>query len=96
MADMQRMKAMQVMSALSQPTRLRVFELLLSQYPGGMASGEIAEATKTIPSGMSVHLAILSRAGLVKSTKIGRSVLYEAVPAPIEGLQAFLKTFEPG
>jgi len=95
MADMQRMKAMQVMSALSQPTRMRVYELLLSHYPGGMASGEIAEATKTIPSGMSVHLAILSRAGLVTSKKIGRSVLYEAVPEPIDGLQSFLGGLKP-
>lgn len=84
------MKAMQVMSALSQPTRLKTYQLLLAALPEGMASGEIAEATKTIPTGMSAHLAILSRAGLVKSKKVGRTVVYRAEHKPIEGLKEFL------
>lgn len=55
-----------------------------------MASGDLAEVTKTIPSGMSAHLAILSRAGLVKSKKVGRTVLYRADRKPLVGLTEFL------
>ena len=84
------MKAMQVMSALSQPVRLDVFIRLLSMLPDGMASGELASVTKIAPSAMSPHLAILSRAGLVKSTKVGRNMVYRAVPQPLGGLIEFL------
>ena len=84
------MKAMQVMSALSQPTRLEVFTRLVAALPDGIAAGELAIATKAAPSAMSAHLAILSRAGLVKSAKTGRSVVYRAVVAPIDGLVDFL------
>lgn len=62
------MKAMQVMSALSQPTRLDVFTRLVSALPDGMAAGDLAAASNAAPSVMSAHLAILSRAGLVGST----------------------------
>lgn len=92
---MEKMKAMQVMSALSQPTRLKVYQLLVAQLPGGMAAGEIAEATKTIPSAMSAHLAILSRAGLVKSKKVGRSIFYRADSSKAWDLIDFIETVVP-
>jgi len=90
------MKAMQVMSALSQPTRLKVYQLLIDRLPEGMAAGDIAEATKTIPSAMSAHLAILSRAGLVKSKKVGRSVVYRADSSKGWELIRFLDEVVPG
>ncbi|WP_174286078.1 helix-turn-helix transcriptional regulator [Sphingomonas bacterium] len=86
------MKAMQVMSALSQQTRLDVYTRLVASLPEGMAAGELATATKTAPTAMSPHLAILSRAGLVKSTKVGRSIIYRAVTQPLDGLVEFLST----
>lgn len=86
------MKAMQVMSALSQPTRLKVYQLLVDHLPDGMPAGDVAEATKTIPSAMSAHLAILSRAGLVKSKKVGRSVVYRADSAKAWELIDFIET----
>lgn len=89
------MKAMQVMSALSQPTRLKVFELLITKLPDGMSAGEIAEAAGTIPSAMSAHLAILSRAGLVKSKKVGRSVVYRADVGKAHQLIEFLERALP-
>jgi len=92
---MEKIKAMQVMSALSQPTRLKVYLLLIDRLPEGMAAGEIAETTKSIPSGMSAHLAILSRAGLVKSRKVGRSVVYRADSAKGRQLIEFLEKVIP-
>ena len=81
---------MQVMSALSQPTRLEVFTRLVAALPDGMAAGDLATATKAAPSAMSAHLAILSRAGLVKSAKVGRSVVYRAATKPLNELLEFL------
>ena len=81
---------MQVMSALSQPTRLDVFTRLAAASPEGMSAGELAVATKAAPSAMSAHLAILSRAGLVRSTKKGRTVNYRVSFASLNGLVAFL------
>ena len=81
---------MQVMSALSQKTRLDVWRRLLAALPDGMGSGDIAAAVGAAPTTMSAHLAILSRAGLVFSTKEGRSVVYRAVKTPVEDLRSFL------
>ncbi len=84
------MKAMQAMSALAQPTRLDVFTILAGQHPGGLSAGEIAARTDTPSNTMSAHLAILSRAGLVTSSKKGRVVTYTACPGAVPELCAFL------
>ncbi len=84
------MKAMQMMSALAQPTRLNVFTILAGQQPAGLSAGEIAAKTKTPANTMSAHLAILSRAGLVTSSKKGRVVTYTACPGAVGDLCAFL------
>lgn len=84
------MQAMQVMSALAQATRLEVFRRLVDELPLGMASGDLAVATGSSPNTMSAHLAILTRAGLVQSVKIGRTVVYRADTSPVEELSEFL------
>lgn len=84
------MEAMHVMSALAQPTRLAVFRLLVDALPNGLPAGDIASATGTATSNMSVHLAILSRAGIVTSEKIGRTVVYSAATGPVEEASRFL------
>ena len=84
------MKAMKVMSALSQATRLEVFRRLVDA-PNGMAAGDIAAATNASPNTMSAHLAILSRVGLVTSVRTGRSIVYRAETAPVANLAEFLR-----
>jgi len=84
------MTAMQMMSALAQPTRLNVFTILAEQQPTGLSAGEIAAKSNTPPNTMSAHLAILSRAGLVTSSKAGRVVTYTARPEAVLELCAFL------
>ncbi|WP_374143209.1 ArsR/SmtB family transcription factor [Sphingomonas sp.] len=81
---------MQVMSALSQATRLEVFQRLVESLPDGMASGELAAAIGSSPNTMSAHLAVLTRAGVVRSDKVGRTVVYRAVTKPVEELSGFL------
>lgn len=84
------MKAMQVMSALSQATRFDVYTRLVEALPAGVASGDLAASTKTAPSAMSAHLAILARAGLVISEKVGKTVIYSAVTDPVADLSDLL------
>lgn len=84
------MKAMRMMSALSQPTRWKVYQLLVEALPGGMAAGEIAESVGMSRNGMSPHFAILTAAGLLSSEKSGRTVTYRAETEPVEGLNDFL------
>ncbi len=84
------MEAMQVMSALAQATRLRVYQRLVDELPNGMAAGEIAKGVEMSPNGMTAHFTILSAAGLVSSEKVGRTVIYKAETQPVEELSEFL------
>jgi DNA-binding transcriptional ArsR family regulator len=70
--------ALRLLSALAHPTRLRVFTMLATAADPGMSSGDIAEALGVPANLMSSHLAILQRAGLLSSTKVGRAVIYKA------------------
>ncbi|UZK71100.1 metalloregulator ArsR/SmtB family transcription factor [Sphingomonas sp. S1-29] len=81
---------MQVMSALAQATRLRVYQRLIEQLPAGMTAGEIAREVDMSPNGMTAHFTILSAAGLVTSQKVGRTVIYKAETRPVEELSGFL------
>lgn len=78
------------MSALAQTTRMRVFERLVAELPGGMAASAIADAVGLSRNAMSPHFAILSAAGLVSSEKTGRTVTYKAETGPVEALSNFL------
>ena len=70
-----------VFRALSDPTRRRVLELLRS---GPRAAGELAEAFAVSKSTMSAHFAVLREAGLVTSSKRGKSVVYELQMSVLE------------
>ena len=64
------------LSALAQPTRLEVFRLLVRNEPEGVPAGEIAKRLNVPHNTMSTHLTILSRAGLISSERLGRSIVY--------------------
>ena len=76
--------------ALAQDTRLQVFRLLLSAGPDGLPAGEVARRFGTPPNTMSTHLAILSRAGLARSRRESRQVIYSVAVETVRGLVAFL------
>ena len=84
------MVAMQMMSALAQPTRFKVFTILARKQPDGLSAGEIAALSNTPATTMSAHLAILSRAGLVTFEKKGRTVTYTACRNAVEDLCSLL------
>lgn len=89
------MKAIGQLSALAQPTRLDIFTTI-AKHENGLSSTEIAEATDTLPTNTSVHLSILRTAGLVSSTKEGRTVTYKAQRDAVLELSKFLVQFVAG
>lgn len=81
--------AVELMSALAQPTRLRVF-LELGRRPEGLPVGELAKLIDTPANTMSTHLSILSRSGAVLARRSGRVVTYTADPGIVRELSSFL------
>ncbi|OWV97361.1 ArsR family transcriptional regulator [Rhizobium sp. R72] len=77
--------AIAVLAALAQTTRLETFRLLVNSEPGGVPAGELARLLKVPQNTMSAHLATLSRSGIVKSERHGRSIVYRA---DLEGFRA--------
>lgn len=86
---MEKMDAVAKLSALAQPTRLEIF-FAIAEAREGITSTEVAEQTGTMPNNASVHLSVLRNAGLVSSTKNGRSVTYRAERGALMKLISFL------
>lgn len=86
----EKIQAMQVMSALAQPIRLDVWHLLVNRLPEGMSAGDIAKTVGITKNGMSPHFAILAAADLIYSEKLGRSIIYRASTTAVEELGSFL------
>jgi ArsR family transcriptional regulator, arsenate/arsenite/antimonite-responsive transcriptional repressor len=84
------MTATEVLSALSQHTRLEVFRLLVRREPEGVAAGDLAKAIGVPANTMSVHLGVLSHAGLVSSERRSRSIIYRADLARFRELMLFM------
>lgn len=78
------------LGALAQGTRLDTFRLLVRHEPDGLAAGEIARQLNVPQNTMSAHLAILARAGLVRSERHSRSIIYRADLDAVRGLMLFL------
>ncbi len=78
------------LSALSLPNRLAVFRLLVQAGDGGMSAGDIARATGTLSNTLSANLNVLSAAGLVRSRRDGRSIIYTAAYDQMRDLLAYL------
>ena len=87
---MDKTQSLDALSALSQETRLDIFRLLMRKEPAGLCAGEIAEAVNGKQNTVSTNLAILARAGLVRSVREGRSIRYFADLEGMRGLLSFL------
>jgi ArsR family transcriptional regulator len=82
--------AVTALSALAHPGRLEIFRLLVRAGPEGFAAGEIARATGSLANTLSANLNLLARAGLVRSRRDGRSIIYSAAFDRMSELLAFL------
>lgn len=78
------------LTALSDPTRRRVFERL---KPGGRAVGEIAKGLPVSRPAVSQHLKVLKEAGLVRETRDGTRRIYEIDPKGLGQLRRWLDQF---
>ncbi|TDT74803.1 ArsR family transcriptional regulator [Litoreibacter halocynthiae] len=83
-------QAIDAFAALSQATRLDVFRLLVKAGEVGMSAGDIGDSLGVRQNTMSTHLAVLTRSGLIRNTRDGRSIRYFVDMDGMRGLLAFL------
>ena len=82
--------AISALGALARGTRLDAFRLLVRHEPEGLAAGEVAKALDVPQNTMSVHLATLARAGLIRSERRSRIINYRADLDQLKSLTLFL------
>ena len=82
--------AVAALGALAQEHRLALFRLLVQAGEEGKTAGAIAAALGLPNSSLSFHLAHLNRAGLIRQERQGRSLLYRADYAAMNGLVGYL------
>lgn len=87
---METQSALTALSALSQPTRLDVFRLLVKHSPDGLFAGQIAETLDVRQNTLSSNLALLTEAGLITRTREGRAIRYTAQIDAMRDLVGFL------
>lgn len=82
--------ALPALTALAHPTRLEAFRLLVRHEPEGLSTGKLVDASGLTQSTFSTHLAVLAKAGLVKSEKQGRQQIQRADIDTLRELMLFL------
>jgi ArsR family transcriptional regulator, arsenate/arsenite/antimonite-responsive transcriptional repressor len=82
--------AISALAALAQPTRLAIFRLLIKHEPIGITAGVIADTIGAPHNTLSSHLAILVRAGLLRSSRDGRTIVYRSDVGGMQSLLSFL------
>ncbi len=82
--------ALDALAALAHRHRLDVFRMLIRTGPNGLPAGTIAGELELAPSSLSFHLAQLERAGLIRSRRQSRNVIYAADVEGTRRLLAFL------
>lgn len=81
-------QAISALAALAQATRLAIFKLLIKHEPVGITAGVIAETIGAPHNTLSTHLAILVRAGLLRATREGRTIIYRS---NVQGMQSLIQ-----
>lgn len=78
--------------ALSDPTRRAILARLESERR--LSVSQLAEPFPMQLNAVMKHLDVLSDAGLVARSKVGRTVSVELTPQPMEDAMAWLKRYE--
>lgn len=87
---MDKLEALSAFSALSQPTRLDAFRLLIEAGEGGLSAGDIAERLDVRQNTLSANLSVLLNAQLVTNRREGRTIRYFANTQGLRGMLGFL------
>ena len=82
--------AVVALAALAHEGRLTIFRELVQAGPEGLAAGEVARRVGIAPSTLSASLTVLSHAGLVRSRRDGRSIIYAAAYERMAALLGYL------
>lgn len=80
-----------VLSALADPTRRQVVELLARSAP--LTVRELVDQFPLSRQAVTKHLGVLRRARLVRSTKKGRDILNELEPAGLDPLAGWTRLY---
>lgn len=84
------MKIDHLLTALGEPNRRRILEILLT---GSKSAGELSSLFEISSSAVSQHLKVLSEAGLVKVEKRKTSRIYYLRKEGFQDLQQYLSPF---
>lgn len=80
---MEQSKVLTALSALAHAARLDLLRLLMPQGDHGLPAGEIGRALGLSASRLSFHLSAMEQAGLIRSRRVARNVIYSADAAQI-------------
>ena len=83
-------KAAMILATLAQPSRLRVFRILVGAPERGLCAGDISKRLKIPKPTLSFHLKALTNAGIVVSRREGRSMFYAICSSRVQQLMGFL------
>ncbi len=78
------------LAALSDPTRLRLFDLVRRAGETGICSCDLVEPLDRSQPTISHHFKVLREAGLVDSRREGTWLWYFAIPGSLNSLSDFL------
>jgi len=87
---MEKSDAISALAALAQETRLDIFRMLVQTGTDGLPAGQIGERLGLPSATLSFHLNQLKQAGLITFRREGRSLIYAAEYAAMNGLLAYL------
>ena len=79
------------MSALSDPTRRKILEMLKK---GSMSAGEISERFEISGAAVSRHLSVLKEADLIRDTREGKFIYYELNTSVLEEIMLWIKNLK--
>ena len=83
-------QALNMLSALSQETRLRVVRYLVQCGEEGASAGDVGKHVDAASSRASFHLAALENAGAISSERRSRHIIYHADFGNLGNLISFL------
>ena len=87
---MDQSKVLASLSALSNEARLDLMRLLVVAGDEGLAAGKIGVELGHSASRLSFHLGILEQAGLIRSRRVARNVIYSADFVGLGGTISYL------
>ena len=90
MATIKLTSSVEALSALAHEGRLSIFRLLVRTGGKGVAAGDIARKLHVLPNTLSASLTVLANAGLIRSRREGRSIIYTADYERMSKLLSFL------